>query len=126
MVPAGIGERNQLSKRLEGLALLGGRLGDDGSSGGLRLGSGSGRRRRRSLRFRLRLGVEGADKELIMVLLENALVVVLPELLGCILAGYALQDFLAAWTEICASAITLWEGLEEEHWGGIEMANSPG
>jgi predicted RNase H-like HicB family nuclease len=34
--------------------------------------------------------------QLLVVLFEDALVVVLPELLGCILAGDSLEDLLAA------------------------------
>jgi len=38
--------------------------------------------------------------ELLLVLFEDALVVVLPELLGRILAGDALEDLLAAWGDV--------------------------
>ena len=40
--------------------------------------------------------VRPADLELGLVLLEDTLVVVFPELLGGVLAGYPLQDLLAA------------------------------
>lgn len=63
-----------------------GLLDGDGAGGGLGLG----------LLLGLGLGIEGADVELGMPLLEDALVVVFPELLGRILAGDSLQDLLAA------------------------------
>lgn len=59
-----------------GCGRLGGRLG--------RLGSSSG------------LGVERADLQTLLVLFQDALVVVLPKGLGGVLAGDALQNLLAA------------------------------
>lgn len=64
-----------------------GLLDGDGAGGGLGLG----------LLLGLGLGIEGANVELGMPLLEDALVVVFPELLGRILAGDSLQDLLAAY-----------------------------
>jgi hypothetical protein len=46
-------------------------------------------------RIGLGLRVERADLELLLVLLENACVVKLPELLGGVLASDLLQDLLA-------------------------------
>lgn len=44
------------------------------------------------LLLRSGLGVQRADLQLLLVLLEDALVVVLPELLGRVFAGNALED----------------------------------
>jgi len=41
------------------------------------------------------LGVEGSDLELLLVLLQYAFVVVLPELLGGVLASDSLEDLLS-------------------------------
>lgn len=41
----------------------------------------------------LGLAVEGADHELLLVLLQDGLVVVLPELLGSVLSGNTLEDY---------------------------------
>lgn len=91
LVPAGIREGDQVTVRLEGLGLvvdgLLGLLGGCGRGGG---GLGLG-----GLDLGL-LGVEGADLEGLLVLLEDAGVVVLPELLGGVLAGDAREDLLAA------------------------------
>ena len=46
--------------------------------------------------LKLGLLLEGADLELGAVLLKHALAVVLPELLGGVLAGHALEDLGAA------------------------------
>lgn len=93
LVPAGIGKGNLLAKGIERLRLvlllldggdgLGGRL-DDGRRLGFCLGLGLG------------LGVEGADEKLGLILLQDTFVVVLPELLGGVLASDALEDLLAA------------------------------
>lgn len=48
----------------------------------------------------LGLLLDCADLELVAVLLEDFLVVVLPELLGRVLAGHPLQDLGAAWVLI--------------------------
>jgi hypothetical protein len=39
------------------------------------------------------LGVERSDLQLLLVFLEDAVVVVFPELLGCVLSGNALEDW---------------------------------
>jgi len=41
------------------------------------------------------LGVKGSDLELLLVLLQDAFIVVLPELLGGVLAGDSLEDLLS-------------------------------
>lgn len=55
----------------------------------------------------LGLLLDGADFEFVAVLLEDLLVVVLPELLGRVLAGHPLQDLGATWVLVeevwCAS-----------------------
>lgn len=56
----------------------------------------------------LGLLLDRADLQLIAVLLEDLLVVILPELLGRVLAGHPLQDLGAAWVLI------------EEVWGVSE------
>lgn len=43
------------------------------------------------------LGVQRANLQLLLVLLQNALIVVFPELLAGVFAGNALQDLLSAW-----------------------------
>jgi hypothetical protein len=64
------------------------------------LGCGSRRHRCRiGRRFRfgsIGLGVKRADQELVLVFLQDSLVVVLPELLGSVLASDALEDLFAA------------------------------
>jgi hypothetical protein len=44
------------------------------------------------------LGIQGADLELGFVFLEDAFVVVFPELLGCVLSRDTSEDLLPAWT----------------------------
>lgn len=90
LVPAGVGEGNQVTVGLEGLGLL-----FDGLLGLLGgLGRGGGGRGLGGLDLGL-LGVEGADLQGLLVLLEDALVVVFPELLGGVLAGDTGEDLLA-------------------------------
>lgn len=48
----------------------------------------------------LGLLLDRADLQLVTVLLEDLLVVILPELLGRVLAGHPLQDLGAAWVLI--------------------------
>ena len=97
LVPVRVAEGDLRAEGLQGLGLALGRclahglglrrLDGDGAGCGLRLGGLGG----------LGLGVEGADEEFLLVLLEDALVVVFPELLGSVLSGYALEDLLTAW-----------------------------
>lgn len=93
LVPAGVRERNLVAEWLKSLSRLAVCLLASGRNWlGLGCRCGSGRR----LGLLLGLGIERADLQLRLVLLQDAVVVVLPELLGRILAGYALEDLLAA------------------------------
>jgi hypothetical protein len=93
LVPCWVTEGDLVAKSLEGLRVVGprhGRLGRvDGllGRGGLlgRLGGGFG------------LGVEAANLQLVFPLVEDGLVMVLPELLGGVLACYTLEDLLATY-----------------------------
>lgn len=93
LVPRRITKRNLFTKGLERFRLF-------VSVRNLLLGSGDGLGRRLGHRLSLGRGlrfcVERADLELGLVLLEDALVVVFPELLGGVLASYTLKDLLAA------------------------------
>jgi hypothetical protein len=100
LVPGGIRKWHLVAEGLHRLSILvfGGL---SNNHGGSCLGwAGGGCRRRRDL-----LGVQGADLKLGLVLLENALVVVLPELLAGILSGYAREDLLAAWEPVTSVSI---------------------
>lgn len=94
MIPSRVGEGDLGAERLERLGLLL-RLWHYrflcGSLFGYSDDSGLGRR----FCFDFGLGVEAADLQLTLVLLQNAFIVVLPELLGGILAGDSLEDLLA-------------------------------
>lgn len=100
LVPSGVRKWHLVAEGLQRLSLLvvGGFGHNHGGSGFGRAGGGSGRR------LDL-LGVEGADLELGLVLLENTLVVVLPELLAGILSGYARKDLLAACEPVTSVSI---------------------
>lgn len=130
LVPAGIRVRNQVAEGLQrlrrsssgrrilsGLGLLSGR--GRGLGGG-----GLGGRRRRGL---LGLGVERADLQPGLVLLKHALVVVLPEHLGGVLAADALEDLLAAclgwWWWLAGGAADL--PRLESMWGALCDATNP-
>lgn len=91
LVPVGVGVGDQITKGIHGLGLFGA-AGNDLLGGGL-LGHGSGGSGCGLDGFGL--GVEGADVQLGLVLLQDTLVVVLPELLGGVLSGDALEDLLA-------------------------------
>lgn len=94
LVPRRIGERDQVTVRILGLG--------PGRTGGGRFGRRLGRRGsrswgwRRSRRSRCRLGdllgVERTKQQLALVLLQNSLIVVFPELLGSILSGDTLEN----------------------------------
>lgn len=102
LVPARIRERDLLAERLQGLLILAFR------GGGFLRRNRLGRSHRRwlccwlglelrlGLGLSLGLGVEAADLELALVLLQDALVVVLPELFGSILASDPLENLLTA------------------------------
>lgn len=95
LVPARVRKGNLLAIWLQRLSLLFA-LGRDGLLGcsGL-VGHSDGHGFCGWLGLDFGLGVEAANLQLALVLLQDALVVVLPELLGCILAGYTLEDLLA-------------------------------
>ena len=96
LIPRRIAVRNQVTERIPHVhGRRRGRARRRGDGAGLGRGFGRGAlvgrcRRRRGGRRLLR--VERADLQLRLVLLEDALVVVLPELLRGVLAGDALQD----------------------------------
>lgn len=99
MVPGRVSKGNLVTERLEslGVFLLGSNLLLCSLDG---LGC-RGRGHRSSIGLRLRLGgrgfgVKGSDQKLLLVLLENTLVVVLPELLGSVLAADALENLLTS------------------------------
>lgn len=97
LVPARIAKGNLISIRLKGIRLLTARslLLSSSDSFGCSRRSGSG------LGLGLGLGglglcIEGSDLKLLLVLLQDALVVIFPELLRRVLAGDALENLLAA------------------------------
>jgi hypothetical protein len=94
LVPCRICVRNQLPVSVERYQLLVGRRRRYGARFRLRLSGRLLRRRgRRGRRRDLLLGVEGANLQLGFVLLQNSLIVILPELLRGVLAGNALEDW---------------------------------
>lgn len=106
LVPGGVAKGNHVAKRLEGLVLghqVGG-LGRDGGRLSLGLGLGSlGGGSRGGFGLFLGLGVERADLQLGLVLLQDALVVVLwpwsMRLIGGVAKKYELSR--TAWTHPC-------------------------
>ena len=92
LVPRGIGKGNQISIRILWLGL--GRWWHRGIGGVGLLGSwrGSWRRCRLGSRFGGLLSVQRADLQLTLVLLQNALIVIFPELLGSIFSGDSLEN----------------------------------
>lgn len=95
MVPTWVCEGDLRAERLQRLGVLLA-LGGDGLLRGGGLGGGNGHGLCGGFRLHLWLAVEAADLELPLVLLQNTLVVVFPELFGGILSGYSLEDLLAA------------------------------
>ena len=93
LVPVGVAERDLKAEGLKrlGRLLLSSRGLLSRRRGGLRRGLGC-----LGLGLRLGLGVQRADLKLCLVLLEDALVVVLPELLGSVFTSNALEDLLTA------------------------------
>ena len=103
LVPVRVTSRDHVTKLVKSLGHLlciGAGLGSHGTRLGLGLDDFLfllccwGRCGRRSRGSGSLLRVQGADRELLLVLLQNALIVVLPELLAGILSGYSLQDLL--------------------------------
>jgi hypothetical protein len=56
------------------------------------------------------LGIQRPDEELRLVLLQDALIVILPELLGCVLASDSRENLFATWSTNTVSWDGLWEG----------------
>ena len=91
LIPVGVSEWNLLAVLLERLSLF--FLVLSRLLSGSRRGCGS----LLGLLFLLGLSIERADLQLGLVLLEDALIVVLPELLGGVLSSYALKDLLTTY-----------------------------
>lgn len=92
LVPVGVCVGNQVTEGVHGLVLFRGgvaldAVGVGNGSVGLNLDW-----LRCGLGLWLGLAVEGADHELLLVLLQDGLVVILPELLGSVLSGNTLED----------------------------------
>jgi hypothetical protein len=97
LIPTRIRKGNQISKRIQRLVVVVSRSlrGRRSHSLARRGGLCSRWRRRGSRQCGGFLSIERANLELSLVLLEDALVVVFPELLAGVLAGYAREDLLA-------------------------------
>lgn len=95
LVPIRVGVRNQVAVRFQCLRSLPGSwtgLGGNGAGLGGRASGLLGWRRSRRRSRRSGLGVERTNLKVLLVLLEDALVVVFPELLGSVLAGNPLEN----------------------------------
>jgi len=96
LIPGWVSVRDQVAIWIQGLCLFFGgfgRLWCNGAGHGFRLDQFLLLRRCSRRCRRSGLGIQRADLQLLPVLLEDALVVVLPELLGRVFAGNALEDY---------------------------------
>lgn len=95
LVPTWVGKGDLRAEWLQRLGFLLALGGDGLLRGGGRLGCRNRHWLRGGFRLHLGLAVEAAHLELSLVLLQDALIVVLPELFGGIFSGDSLEDLLA-------------------------------